>query len=501
MTLKTTSYLLFSLILVSSQNTLADEKVDRIVKMANDYCGLCHSMPSPSIAPKASWPRIIKTMNELALKKFGKPMIDENQTRDITAFYYGSSPETLPRLPYNQTHQKLTFKQHIVGAKQELPLITNIKLATIEGNKKTNFIVSDMGNNAVFLLSKDNKTWREKKIADIGASVYADVMDYDGDADKDVVIGDIGVLPYTDKKVGNIFLLRNQNGNTFSKEKLMDGIGRIAETRAIDIDGDNDLDIAVAAFGGGDSGEIFWMENQGKNNYVKHSLLDVTGALNITPWDMNNDGHMDFISLISQEHELFMVFINQGNKQFTHKVIARGPHPMFGSTSMRLVDLDQDGDLDVLFTNGDAYDTQQDLKPYHGVQWLENLNNDQFRFHDIGRFYGAALALAGDMDKDGDLDVVASSFMNDWNDPKRQSMVWFENDGKQNFVQHDLTAKPASIATFELADVTGDGYLDIVAGSLRLDLLFKPKDENDKSKPGNSTPEPRIVILENMGIH
>ena len=77
------------------------------------------------------------------------------------------------------------------------------------------------------------------------------------------------------------------------------------------------------------------------------------------------------------------------------------------------------------------------------------------------------------MDNDGDLDVVASSFMNDWNDPKRQSMVWFENDGKQNFIQHDLIAKPASIASFELADVTRDGYLDIIAGSLRLDLYLK----------------------------
>ncbi|MGV8837637.1 FG-GAP repeat domain-containing protein [Cellvibrio sp.] len=498
MNIKHICYLFSALMLLTSNGTLSDDKIQQIVSMAKDYCGSCHSMPNPNVAPKKSWPRIIETMNEIALKKYGKAIIDANQTRDITAFYYGTAPENLPVLPYNKPSDRLTFKQHVVGATQAMPLITNIKLAAINGDKSTDFIVSDMSNNAVFLLSKENGKWNEKKIADISTSVYADIIDYDGDLDKDMLIGDIGVLPYTDKQVGKIFLLRKQKDGAFSKELLTDGIGRIAEVRAIDVDNDADLDIMVAAFGGGDSGEIFWLENQG-NKHAKRTLLKVTGALNIMPWDINKDGHMDFISLISQEHELFMAFINQGNKQFTQSVLARGPHPMFGSTSMRLLDLDLDGDTDVLFTNGDAYDTQNDLKPYHGVQWLENLDGKTFKFRDIGRFYGAALALAGDMDNDGDLDVVAGSFMNDWNDPKRQSMVWFENDGKQNFIQHDLIAKPASIASFELADVTGDGYLDIIAGSLRLDLLFKMNNSSDKSKDAKPSPTPRVVILENMG--
>ncbi|MDZ4261138.1 MAG: hypothetical protein U1B30_02270, partial [Pseudomonadota bacterium] len=57
---------------------------------------------------------------------------------------------------------------------------------------------------------------------------------------------------------------------------------------------------------------------------------------------------------------------------------------------------------------------------------------------------------------------------------------------------------PASIASFELADVTGDGYLDIIAGSLRLDLLFKMNNSSDKSKDAMPSPTPRVVILENM---
>ena len=65
-----------------------------------------------------------------------------------------------------------------------------------------------------------------------------------------MLIGDIGVLPYTDKQVGKIFLIRKQKDGAFSKELLTDGIGRIAEVRAIDVDNDADLDIMVASPGG-----------------------------------------------------------------------------------------------------------------------------------------------------------------------------------------------------------------------------------------------------------
>lgn len=176
-------------------------------------------------------------MNEIALKKYGKAIIDANQTQDIKAFYYGTAPEQLPTLAYNKPSDRLRFKAHVVGATQDTPLITNIKLAPIEGNtnhgnKNTDFIVSDMGNNAVFLLSNDKGTWNEKKIADISTSVYVDIIDYDGDLDKDLLIGDIGILPYTDQQVGKIFLLRKQTDGTFAKEMLIDGIGRIAEVRA-----------------------------------------------------------------------------------------------------------------------------------------------------------------------------------------------------------------------------------------------------------------------------
>ena len=56
-----------------------------------------------------------------------------------------------------------------------------------------------------------------------------------------------------------------------------------------------------------------------------------------------------------------------------------------------MIDMDGDGDLDCVLSNGDVYDSPL-IKPYHGVSWLENKGLDHpFERHPIGPMYGALL--------------------------------------------------------------------------------------------------------------
>jgi len=82
----------------------------------------------------------------------------------------------------------------------------------------------------------------------------------------------------------------------------------------------------------------------------------------------------------------------------------------YGSSGISLVDLDADGDSDLLYTSGDAFDYiphTASPRPWHGIQWLENLGDLKFQSHRISNLPGSFSPMTADVDGDGDLDVVA----------------------------------------------------------------------------------------------
>jgi hypothetical protein len=488
-----------------AQSEPAGKTAQQVLPLVNQYCGACHAAPRPDVLPKRSWPAVIKTMAQIAQDRWGRAGLSAQQLKDITAFYYGSSPQELPTLPFFEGTSN-AFSSTSVGASSRLPYITNINAAKLTPGADVELLVSDGDAKKVFLLTRQGRQWKEEAIAEIEIPVHTQVVDFDSDGDLDVLVADLGQFPPLASLTGKLFLLRQVARGEFTKELIQENLGRVSDARALDLDADGDLDLAVAVFGGGDVGEVFWLENTGAKSsaqrYEKHQLLELSGAVNLSPADLNGDGKIDLATLIAQEHEMVVALINSGGGVFEKTMLARAPHPMYGSTSMSIVDLDGDQDADILFTNGDAFDAQTDPKPYHGVQWLENTGQLNFAFHEIGRFYGAAAAAAADMDRDGDVDVVASSWINFWADDRRQTLVWYENDGEQRFTAHPIATRPAGLTTLQLLDVTGDGALDIVAGALRMDLLLGKLGYEYKASrlfPASSPDQthPRVVVFEN----
>lgn len=447
---------------------------EAVVELVNTHCGSCHGVPPPGLMPKRSWPRVVQVMADLAEQRAGQAPIPPDAVRHITAYYYGSSPEELPLLPYADTpDDALRFRATEMGETSPLPMVIDIVPADLGEHHDAGLLVCDAEANEVRLLVRKGDAWRETVLAEVPVPIRTEVVDFDEDGDEDIVVAALGILPPSDQLAGQVLLLRQDDDGGFDREILLDGIGRTTDARAMDVDNDDDLDLVVAVFGGGTVGEIVWLENTGPGEHIKHVLLGISGALNASPVDLDADGRMDFVSLIAQEYESVVAFMNRGKGNFEQVLLARAPHPMYGFTGMKLADLDSDGDTDILISNGDALDTQADPKPYHGVQWLENQGDLKFRFHDIGRFYGAAVAAAGDVDGDGDLDVLAGSWLNFWDDPRRQSLVWFENDGNRGFSRRDILSRPTGIVSLAVDDVTGDDRVDIVAGVLRLDLMMQ----------------------------
>jgi hypothetical protein len=471
--------------------------VEAVVEMIGEYCGSCHGVPPPGLMPRRSWPKVIQAMADLSEERLGQQFIPPDAVRHITAYYYGSSPEELPLLPYPEDPDSaLKFHASDLGSKSPLPMVIDIKAADLGAHHGKGLLICDAEASELRLLQREGDAWRETRLAEAPVPIRSEVVDFDNDGDMDIVVAALGILPPSEELAGKVLLLRQDGDGTFERTVLLENIGRTTDARAMDVDNDDDLDLVVAVFGSGTVGGILWLENTDSGDYLRHEILGVSGALNATPVDLDGDGRMDFVSLIAQEYEAVVAFMNRGQGNFEQVILAQAPHPMYGFTGMEIADLDSDGDPDILISNGDALDTQPDPKPYHGVQWLENRGDLQFQFHDIDRFYGAAIARAGDVDDDGDLDVLAGSWLNFWDDPRRRSLVWFENDGNKGFSRRDILSRPTGVVAIAVEDVTGDDQVDVVAGVLRLDLMAKMM--AGEAPQGAET---RMLLLERANIH
>jgi hypothetical protein len=196
-------------------------------------------------------------------------------------------------------------------------------------------------------------------------------------------------------------------------------------------------------------------------NWAEH-VIDgfFNGACSIYAIDLDSDGDIDVLGAANLANDITW-WENDGSENFTEHTI---DDSFNGAWSVFAIDLDSDGDIDVLGAANAADD----------ITWWENDGSENFTERTIDdSFNGAYAVFAIDMEPDGDIDVLGAAAAGD-------AITWWENDGSENFTEHTITDSFDYAISIYAIDLDGDGDIDVLgAANLADDITWW---ENDGSE-------------------
>lgn len=456
---------------------------ERMQTQVTEFCGSCHKVPLPEHLPRRSWAEEIGKAYR-RLEQSGKTNLTVPDQQQMIAYFTTLAPAqmVIPDAPESDIGP-ITFDQEFL----ELPPTTRtaaISYLTVETSKRQDgtpqaeLLSCNMEGGEVERLIHQERSWTITRLATLRNPDHLMICDYDKDGIQDYLIADLGTLNATDDLLGRVTLLQGTaQRDKYRAVTVKQGLGRVADARAADLDGDGDDDFVVAEFGFEKSGRLLWLETTGTRANEVDSKLHVIdarhGSIHTPPIDLDGDGDLDLVTLFSQESESIVAFFNDGKGAFTPRVLFEADTPAFGSSGLELADLDGDGDQDLLFTNGDTLDKFQ-LRPFHGVHWLENKGANQFEYHHLTNLPGAVKAIACDLDGDQDLDIAAVAYcppeLRGQARPKRfDTLIWLEQTASGQFQRHSLNQSGDGHMAITVADWNQDGRPDLAVGEASFD--------------------------------
>lgn len=454
-------------------------------KLAKQYCGSCHAFPEPSLLDKTTWKESVLPemafrmgLNSERLFKIayqdidkvlptlpGSPLVSKEEYKLIEEYFIKNAPDSLvpPEKTRNSSIKQFSFVRQNLPFYPK-PFITALKIDTA-GEKIY------MGDRFSVLYQLD---------LNFDLSEYSQLESPPSEimieSDSTIIVSLLGDMSPNEQEGGALVRINNKFTNGIG---LIDSLQRPSHFDKTDLNGDNEEDYVVCAFGNYTGGLLVY-EKKG-NEFYKHTISSTPGARRVVLKDLNKDGLLDILVLMTQGNERISLFLNKGNFVFEENVLLQFP-PVYGSSYFEIADFNKDGQFDILYTNGDNADYSVILKPYHSVKIFLNIGDLKFEEFWSYPMYGASQARARDFDMDGDLDIAAISFFPDFKNAPEESFIYFQNQGNNSFVNQ--TSENATFGRWlvmEVGDYDLDGDSDIFLGAHNLQINENIKDKLKKN--------------------
>jgi hypothetical protein len=354
---------------------------------------------------------------------------------------------------------------------EDRPMVTNLQIADVDQDGLPDVIYSECrGNSVRWIRQAPRGVFTEQIIArDLPAPASVAVADLQGSGRLDVLVGCMGQIMPNNDRIGSVVVLENLDNRSFRPRVLLENTARVTDVRGANLAGhpDGRLDLVVGQFGYA-QGEIRWMKNLGGWQFESRIVNRQSGTVHTPVADFDGDSRPDFAALVSQEWEEVHLFRNPGpDGEFKDELVWGSTNEDYGSSGLAAADVNRDGRSDLICTNGDGFDyAVRGHRPWHGLQWLENTGQGNFRYHRVGDLPGAYAPCAADLNGDGFTDLVAVSGFADWDKPGSVALMAWINDGHQGFTPVPLAHSPIKLVTAAAGDLDGDGLPEIVTGAL-----------------------------------
>jgi hypothetical protein len=277
--------------------------------------------------------------------------------------------------------------------------------------------------------------------------------------------------------------------------EILQPLHRPVHTLAEDLNGNGVQELVISEFGDL-TGELSLFVKDASGTYSKRTLLNQPGTIRVVAEDMDKDGRKDLVALTSQGDESITVLYQKEGLTFQAEKVLRF-NPVYGSSWFELVDYDSDGDLDIVTVNGDNADKSYVPKPYHGMRIHLNDGTNTFTEAFFYPMYGATRVVAADFDQDGDMDFGLLSTFPNYEQAPDKTFLFLENKDSGSFSFDTFTVADADKAKWflmEKGDLDGDGDIDLILSSFALPFIPAPQELQQKWKEYGID----LMILENQ---
>ncbi|GIX05299.1 MAG: hypothetical protein KatS3mg114_1168 [Planctomycetaceae bacterium] len=458
----------------SAVSTKSQTRLEASTADVARFCGACHVTPQPETFPRALWRKEVEFGYRQYLEA-GRFDLEPPVQEQVVAWFEARAPQILSwdeQRHVSLAHQPSSLIFSLEHWQTPQPSPHAISRMCNDPKRPQVWYLCDMREGVIWsadFTSSEHLVRPRWKIPHPCGMVPLPETE---DASAVWLVADLGSFLPEDHDRGRVWLVGEDPSTA---QPLVDGLGRVSHLLMADLTGQGFQEVIVSAFGWRKTGGLYlyrWEHPQRSLRQI--AVLDHRpGALRAAVYDFDGDGRVEIVAAMAQQFESLELYRPDATGTYHRLTLYQAPDPAWGSSDFTLVDLDQDGRMDIVWTHGDSFDGG-DLRPFHGIIWLRQQGITQggvpqFSARRLAHMPGVHRTVAGDLDRDGDTDLAAvsllpASILEQPGRPRLAAVVWLEQTELGVFVPHVLSWERCQHATCELTDIEGDGWLDLLVG-------------------------------------